>query len=495
MPAAPSTTSERRRDRRRRVEPSRDGGQLGLALEQLRGHAPTLRGGEAPRQPRREKIVVAIHDVAAGGSPTIDGPARREDRPWPSRSPAYPPPPHATVASAFLDTVARTPRRRRRPHARRRARAAPGRSSPSAWPPRPAACARSASGAATRSRCCSTNRPELWVADLAVTMCGATTCPLYTTLPPNDIEYVVARRGRAGRAGRAELRAAAARRARGVEQSRRMPGRSSDARALEARGEPVDLAAAAAALDPAAIIDADLHVGDHRAAEGRRAHARRRDGVGRAAGGRARRSPTCGGSSRGCRRARDGPRAALLAGAGQGLRDHDVPRPARDRALPDRGAPAPADRRPARVGEAQGGRRGGPGGAARRAPRRRRGGDRRRASSACGCARPAPPVPADLEAARRPAPTPRCSPACASGSGSTSWRWPAPAPRRSRATCSSSSTPSASTCARATRCRRPSCLGASAGPGARRSAASAARSRASSSGSPPTARSSCAARR
>ena len=36
-----------------------------------------------------------------------------------------------------------------------------------------------------------TNRPELWVADLAVTMCGATTCPLYTTLPPNDVEFVV----------------------------------------------------------------------------------------------------------------------------------------------------------------------------------------------------------------------------------------------------------------------------------------------------------------
>ena len=35
-----------------------------------------------------------------------------------------------------------------------------------------------------------TNRPELWVADLAVTMCGATTCPLYATLPPNDVEFV-----------------------------------------------------------------------------------------------------------------------------------------------------------------------------------------------------------------------------------------------------------------------------------------------------------------
>ena len=40
-----------------------------------------------------------------------------------------------------------------------------------------------------------TNRPELWVADLAVTMLGATTCPLYVTLPPNDVEYVVADAG------------------------------------------------------------------------------------------------------------------------------------------------------------------------------------------------------------------------------------------------------------------------------------------------------------
>ena len=47
-------------------------------------------------------------------------------------------------------------------------------------------------------------------------------------------------------------------------------------------------------------------------------------------------------------------------------------------------------------------------------------GDRRRRSSACACARPAPPVPPDLEAGASRAPTPRCSPACASGSGSTS---------------------------------------------------------------------------
>ena len=104
----------------------------------------------------------------------------------------------ATVAGAFLDTVARTPGARRGPHARRRARATPGQElAERVSRPRPAACARSASGPATPSRCCSTNRPELWVADLAVTMCGATTCPLYTTLPPNDVEYVVARRGRA----------------------------------------------------------------------------------------------------------------------------------------------------------------------------------------------------------------------------------------------------------------------------------------------------------
>src|ERR1700754_2421063 len=35
------------------------------------------------------------------------------------------------------------------------------------------------------------NRPEQWVADLAITFAGATVCPLYTTLPPNDIAFVL----------------------------------------------------------------------------------------------------------------------------------------------------------------------------------------------------------------------------------------------------------------------------------------------------------------
>ena len=89
-----------------------------------------------------------------------------------------------------------------------------------------------------------TNRPELWVADLAVTMCGATTCPLYATLPPNDVEYVT------GDAG-----------ARMIVTERALVGGARDVSlpvlviedgALDA-GEPVDLQAAAAAIDPNAI--------------------------------------------------------------------------------------------------------------------------------------------------------------------------------------------------------------------------------------------------
>jgi long-subunit acyl-CoA synthetase (AMP-forming) len=89
-----------------------------------------------------------------------------------------------------------------------------------------------------------TNRPELWVADLAVTMCGATTCPLYTTLPPNDVEYVV------GDAGAKLI----------VTERALLPGTRDvtlpvlviEDGALDA-GEPVDLAVAAAAIDPRSI--------------------------------------------------------------------------------------------------------------------------------------------------------------------------------------------------------------------------------------------------
>ena len=89
-----------------------------------------------------------------------------------------------------------------------------------------------------------TNRPELWVADLAVTMCGATTCPLY-------VDAAAQRRGVRGRRRRRaddHHRAGAAARTRDVS----LPVLVIEDGALDA-GEPVDLQAAAAAIDPNAI--------------------------------------------------------------------------------------------------------------------------------------------------------------------------------------------------------------------------------------------------
>ena len=89
-----------------------------------------------------------------------------------------------------------------------------------------------------------TNRPELWVADLAVTMCGATTCPLYTMLPPNDVEFVV---------GDAGARLVVTERALlGATRDVTLPVLVIEDGALDA-GEPVDLQSAVATIDPRAI--------------------------------------------------------------------------------------------------------------------------------------------------------------------------------------------------------------------------------------------------
>jgi long-subunit acyl-CoA synthetase (AMP-forming) len=93
----------------------------------------------------------------------------------------------ATVAGAFLDTVARTPD----------AVALHGDHLTLTWAE---LAHRVAEGAGAlqalgvrRGDTVATllaNRPEQWIADLAITFCGATVCPLYTTLPANDIELV-----------------------------------------------------------------------------------------------------------------------------------------------------------------------------------------------------------------------------------------------------------------------------------------------------------------
>ena len=93
----------------------------------------------------------------------------------------------ATVPAAFLSTVARTPD----------SVALRGSDLTLTW----AQLAQRVGAAATTLRAHGvrpgdtvatllTNRPEQWIADLAITFCGATVCPLYTTLPPGDIAYV-----------------------------------------------------------------------------------------------------------------------------------------------------------------------------------------------------------------------------------------------------------------------------------------------------------------
>jgi long-subunit acyl-CoA synthetase (AMP-forming) len=151
------------------------------------------------------------------------------------------PPTHATIAAAFLDTVARQPdavavRTRDdavsltwRELADRVAGAAGGLRALGVRPGDTVALL-------------SANRPELWVADLAVTMCGATTCPIYTTLPPHDIDYVLRDAG-------ARIVIAEAALAGGVPDHAELV--RIDDLPLDT---PIDLAVAAAALDPAALI-------------------------------------------------------------------------------------------------------------------------------------------------------------------------------------------------------------------------------------------------
>jgi long-chain acyl-CoA synthetase len=103
------------------------------------------------------------------------------------------------------------------------------------------------------------NRPELWVADLAATMCGATTCPIYTTLPPHDVDYVV--RDAGARIVMVErslldlIRRAAPGGVEHVVVLDDQPGGTELTLAqLEALADPIDLPDASAALDPAAVL-------------------------------------------------------------------------------------------------------------------------------------------------------------------------------------------------------------------------------------------------
>ena len=117
------------------------------------------------------------------------------------------------------------------------------------------------------------NRPEFHLADLAVMSLGAVPFSIYLTSAPEQIAYVVRGRGREGRDRRGGVpreaaRARAHRGARG--RARRGHAGVGGRRGLQPGLRRRERVARGRARGPA---DADLHVGHHRAAEGRPARA------------------------------------------------------------------------------------------------------------------------------------------------------------------------------------------------------------------------------
>ena len=236
------------------------------------------------------------------------------------------------------------------------------------------------------------NRPEFHVVDAAAMLLGATPFSLYNTSPAEQIAFVM------GDAGN-RLVVAEPRFADVVREAAGDGVRVVELDELDGGDEDFDLERALARGGARGPADADLHLRHHGAAEGRRADPRQH-------AGRAARRPRRGAA--GERRALGllpalGPRRRPLGLALLGA--HDL-RPHGDAGgRPDAGdrrrRPGPADglrRRPARVGEAQGGarglgRRGAGARAAARAPRAstRRAGwpsARRRRRSRCSSSSP-----------------------------------------------------------------------------------------------------------
>ena len=145
---------------------------------------------------------------------------------------------------------------------------------------------RSACGAGDTVALMLGNRPEFHVADLAVMTLGATPFSIYLTFTPEQIAYVVADAGARSRSSRSRSSSASARRADlpALEHVVVLEGAAArDDRLGRRRGRRPGFDAephwrADRARRPA---DADLHVGHHRPAEGRPAHAPQPDGRGR----------------------------------------------------------------------------------------------------------------------------------------------------------------------------------------------------------------------
>ncbi len=387
-------------------------------------------------------------------------------------------------------------RLRRLPAHRRRA---PGRASPCAWRATPRASRWREYGERVRAiaeglsslglrrgdtlALLLTNRVEFHLLDAAAIHLGAVPFSIYTTSSPEQIEFLLRDSGariavtedalldRLEKAlqGEPELDHLLMVERLAEVESRRTPG--FDFEATLARGRP---------RRPA---HADLHLGHHRSAEGRRAHApeparrlaRHGRGLGPPERGRVGHLVPPLGPHR-------GPLLEPLRSDAVRPFGDLLPRPAPDRASTPRRTADAVRRRPARLAEAQG-RRGAGGaglGAGHRPPR---GGTR-------AARRAAPRGAACRARASREA---RASPGSASGSGWNAARLPSPRRRPSRPRCSSSSTRSAFRSSSCTACRRHPRWRRPTRPRGRGSAPWGARSRASSCGSRATARSSCAA--
>ena len=201
------------------------------------------------------------------------------------------------------------------------------------------------------------NRPEFMVADLAATMLGATPFSIYLTSAPDQIAYVIKDAGARVAIVEAPFKAAVAPLVEYVITVEEMDGHAVPGFAPDWRAVQPD--------DILTIIYTSGTTGPPKGVQ--LTHAQRDGGRGR--GGAARRLPG--------RLARDLVAAERPRGRAHRpslpadrLRhdDHDLPGPAPDRRVPAGGQADVVLRRPARVGEAQGGR-GGQAGAATRTPR------------------------------------------------------------------------------------------------------------------------------
>ena len=207
-----------------------------------------------------------------------------------------------------------------------------------------------------------TNRPEFHWFDAAALHVGATPFSIYNTYAREQIQYQVKDADtRIVVTEKAVPRPGGRPRGRGAPRGdrRRGRGRLAHDRRRGGRGDAgLRLRGRLAGGGPRRPAHADLHLGHHRAAQGRAAHPRE-PAVGRA---RLRRGDRVPGRRAGHLLASDGAhrraRVQPLPADGARLHHHLLRRPAPGRGLPAGGAPELVLRRAAHLGEAEGGHRG-----------------------------------------------------------------------------------------------------------------------------------------